>query len=173
MKSSARRVASCVLASAALSAMPASWARATIPAFSGADGAGGLATGGRGGIVYHVTKLDTSFSDTGLGTLHYGLNDSNFPKDINGNVQARTIVFDVGGTIFLGLNNAAGHPGSDTEGWDTQDPITAGSTSNATSNITIAGQTAPGGINIVGGGLKVNGNNVIVRNLEIAPGYGI
>src|SRR4051812_37948322 len=29
-----------------------------IPAFSGADGAGASATGGRGGVVYHVTRLD-------------------------------------------------------------------------------------------------------------------
>ena len=33
-----------------------------IPAFPVADGAGAAATGGRSGIVYHVTKLDRNFS---------------------------------------------------------------------------------------------------------------
>jgi hypothetical protein len=140
---------------ALLGAIGAAHAWAQIPAFPGADGAGAYTTGGRGGIVYHVTKLDTKFSDNGPGTLRYGLNNANFSGG-----QARTIVFDVGGTIWLGRNTG------DTEGWDTQDPMSAGS------NITIAGQTAPGGINIVGGGLKVNGNNAIIRNLTIAPGYG-
>ncbi|HEY2882041.1 MAG TPA: hypothetical protein VGJ15_06395, partial [Pirellulales bacterium] len=128
--------------------------RAQQLAFPGADGSGAVATGGRGGIVYHVTQLDTSFSDNGPGTLHYGLNDANFGG------QARTIVFDVGGAIWLGRNP------TDTEGWDTQDPMSVGS------NVTIAGQTAPGGITIMGGGLKVNGANAIIRNLNIAPGYG-
>ena len=141
-------------------------ATAQIPAFPGADGAAANVSGGRGGLVYHVTKLDTTYSDTALGTLHYGLNDANFPKDASGNVQPRTIVFDVGGTIWLGRFAA------DTEGWDSQDNMSAGSGSNASSNITIAGQTAPGGITIAGGGLKLNGKNIIVRNVTIAPGYG-
>ena len=135
------------------------FANAQMMAFSGADGAGALATGGRGGIVYHVTKLDTKFSDAGTGTLRYGLNDANF-KDGGGAVIPRTIVFDVGGSIWLGRNTG------DTEGWDTQDPMSVGS------NVTIAGQTAPGGINLMGGGLKANGTNAIIRNLFIAPGYG-
>jgi hypothetical protein len=133
-----------------------------VPAFSGADGAGAAITGGRGGVVYHVTKLDTKFGDNGPGTLQYGLNDSNFSGG-----QARTIVFDVGGTIFLGLNDATNHPGSNVEGWDTQSRISVGK------NITIAGQTAPGGIFIAGGTLKVNGNNTIIRNVTIGAGYGI
>jgi hypothetical protein len=137
-----------------LGAIGAVQTRAQMPAFPGADGAGAYTTGGRGGIVYHVTKLDTKFSDNGPGTLRYGLNDANF------NGTPRTIVFDVGGTIWLGRN------ATDTEGWDTQDPISVGA------NVTIAGQTAPGGILIAGGGLKVNGGNDIVRNLTVAPGYG-
>src|SRR3954462_4636876 len=79
---------------------------AAVPAFSGADGAGATITGGRGGVVYHVTKLDTKFGDNGIGTFQYGLNDANFNSG-----SPRTIVFDVGGTIFLGLNQAAAHPG--------------------------------------------------------------
>ena len=129
-------------------------------AFSGADGAGALATGGRGGVVYHVTRLDGEINGnrTVTGTLAYGLSDANF-KNADGTVIPRTIVFDVGGSIFLGRKG-------DSLGWDTQSPLSAGS------NVTIAGQTAPGGIHIVGAGLKVNGNNAIIRHLTIAPGYG-
>ena len=35
----------------------------TIPAFSGADGAAANVSGGRGGIVYHVTKLNSAIDD--------------------------------------------------------------------------------------------------------------
>ncbi|HZZ27558.1 MAG TPA: PEP-CTERM sorting domain-containing protein [Pirellulales bacterium] len=152
-------LAGLALAVCALVAFSARPVRAQLLAFPGADGAGALASGGRGGIVYHVTKLDTKFSDSGVGTLRYGLNDANF-KDSGGNVIPRTIVFDVGGTIWLGRNP------TDTEGWDTEDPMSIGS------NVTLAGQTAPGGITIMGGGLKANGNNSIIRNVVIAPGYG-
>lgn len=129
-----------------------------IPAFSGADGAAAYVTGGRGGIVYHVTKLDTSFNDNAPGTLRYGLDNNNFPN------VPRTIVFDVGGTIHLG-RTVSGWDGNG-NGWDTQSRL------NIPSNVTIAGQTAPGGITIMGGVLKVNGNNAIIRNVTIAPGYG-
>src|SRR3954467_10530362 len=101
----------------------------SIPAFPGADGAAASATGGRGGLVYHVTKLDKNFSDSAPGTLRYGLTDSNFAN------QPRTIVFDVAGTFWLGRFGAEkGHY----NGWDTQSRINLGS------NITLAGQTAPG-----------------------------
>ena len=123
-------------------------------AFPGADGAGRLATGGRGGVVYHVTSLAGRYNDpnrSAPGTLAYGLSDANFT--VNGVVQPRTIVFDVGGTIDLGS-------------WDSQCRLNIGS------NVTIAGETAPGGITIMGGVLKVNGANSIIRNLTVAPGYG-
>src|SRR5436309_1620121 len=131
--------------------LPAALFAQTIPAFSGADGAGANTTGGRGGIVYHVTRLDGEINGNRnvAGTLAYGANDANFT--VGGVVQPRTIVFDVGGTIWLGRK-------TENVGWDTQDPLSLGS------NITIAGQTAPGGINIMGGGLKVNGANSIIRN---------
>jgi hypothetical protein len=130
----------------------------TIPAFPGADGAAARASGGRGGIVYHVTKLDRNLSHNEPGTLRYGLNDANFVG------QPRTIVFDVAGTFWLGR---FGEERSHHNGWDTQSRLNLGS------NITIAGQTAPGPIYIMGGVVKAGGNNVILRNVGIAPGYGM
>ncbi|MGI9178534.1 MAG: hypothetical protein ACR2IT_11850, partial [Pirellulales bacterium] len=124
-------------------------------AFPGADGAGRSVTGGRGGSVYHVTSLAGKYNDPNRalpGTLAYGLSDTNFT--VGGVVQPRTIVFDVGGTIDLGS-------------WDTQCRLTTGR------NITIAGETAPGGITIIGGVIKVAGGNTIIRNLTVAPGYGL
>ena len=129
-------------------------AHAQLAAFPGADGAGRLATGGRGGSVYHVTSLAGKYNDANraaYGTLAYGLSDANFT--VSGTVQPRTIVFDVGGTIDLGS-------------WDTQCRFTTGR------NTTIAGETAPGGITIIGGVIKVAGANTIIRNLTVAPGYG-
>ena len=59
-------------------------------AFPGADGAGKYATGGRGGVVYHVTSLADDANVNG--TLRYGLERLSCP---------RTIVFDVSGVITL------------------------------------------------------------------------
>lgn len=132
---------------------------AQLPAFPGAGGAGGDVTGGRGGIVYHVTKLDQNFNDNVEGTLRYGLSDGNFAPGTH-----RTIVFDVAGTFWLGRYGAErGH----FDGWDTQSRLNLGS------NVTIAGQTAPGPVNIMGGVVKANGDNVVIRNVTIAPGYGM
>lgn len=133
----------------------------TIPSFSGADGAAGNVTGGRGGRVYHVTKLDDNFNDNVVGTLDYGLNNANFM--VGGVPQHRTIVFDVAGTFWLGRFN---NPNYD-NGWDTQSRYNLGS------NVTVAGQTAPGPVYIAGGLVKAGGTNAILRNVSIAPGYGM
>ena len=142
-----------------LATLLAGAAHAQLPAFPGADGAAATIAGGRGGLVYHVTKLDRNFSDTAAGTLRYGLSDANFPVGV-----PRTIVFDVGGTFWLGRYGAErGHD----NGWDTQSRLSIGS------NLTLAGQTAPGGVFIMGGVVKISGTNVILRHVTIAPGYGL
>ncbi|MCA9238808.1 MAG: hypothetical protein KDA37_01350 [Planctomycetales bacterium] len=136
-----------------------------IPAFPGADGAAAYVAGGRGGIVYHVTKLDSAIDDGDrfdFGTLRYGLTNSNFPAG------PRTIVFDVGGVFSLGrLPQAGWDPNGN--GWDAQSRLTIGGT-----NVTLAGQTAPGaGVIFMGGGLKPQGDNNIIRNVTVASGYGM
>lgn len=116
-----------------------------IPAFPGATGPGAVADGGRGGDVYHVTNLTADHAGAVPGSLMYGV------KNAPG--AGRTIVFDVGGTIYY-----PGGSGSDDTlrfNWG---------------NITIAGQTAPGpGITIAGTGTKWTGTDVILRNIAVRP----
>ncbi len=87
------------------------------------------------------------------------MNDANFSPDTR-----RTIVFDVAGTFWLGrYGEERGHD----NGWDTQSRLNLGS------HVTIAGQTAPGPVNIMGGVVKANHQNTVLRNVTIAPGYGM
>jgi len=165
-----------------------------IPAFPGAEGAGALATGGRPieklnyktglatptlekrGTVYHVTTLDPDPAGTIPGSLMYGLKNENFwysthptaPMNIDQpdtfDVTPRIIVFDVGGTIdFSNL------------------PANQRDIDITPMNFTIAGQTAPGGITILGaefnpghrelwdGPLRYppKTNNLVLRNFAV------
>jgi pectate lyase len=138
-------------------------AHAQLPAFPGADGAAQLASGGRGGVVYHVTKLNMALDDPArndVGTFLYGLNNANFPPG------PRTIVFDVAGVFHLGILDRTNWT-SGGNAWDatSRQGITS-------SNLTIAGQTAPGPVIFMGGSLKPSGSNIIIRNITVAAGYG-
>jgi hypothetical protein len=104
-------------------------------AFPGAVGFGAAARGGRGGDVYHVTHL----ADSGAGSLREGIENAR---------GARTIVFEVGGTI------------------DLQSPLRI-----SAARLTIAGQTAPGGIGLRGYPVLLSGaQDVVLRYLRLRPG---
>ena len=151
-----RRLTLAAVALATLANIPC--ALAQLPAFPGADGAARTVTGGRGALFSPAPLLEKNSNDNRPGTLRYGLSDSNFGG------QPRTIVFDVAGTFWLGRYGAEnGHD----NGWDTQSRYNLGS------NVTIAGQTAPGPVYIMGGLVKASGSNTILRNVTIAPGYGM
>ena len=109
-------------------------------AFPGAEGYGRFTTGGRavdgrGSKVYYVTRLD----DTGEeGSFRWACT--------TGDDTPRTILFKVGGTIYLT------------------------SRLTAKGNTTIAGQTAPGGgICLAGYQMKI-GSNSIVRHIRFRAG---
>jgi len=110
-------------------------------AFPEAEGYGRYATGGRGGNVYYVTTLDDC-SDTDL-----------VPGTLrwalrDGDDTPRTILFKVCGTIYLTSKLKFAHP-----------------------NVTIAGQTAPGGgICIAGACIYVCKPNVIIRHIRFRAG---
>lgn len=110
-------------------------------AFPEAEGFGKYATGGRGGNVYYVTSL-ADCTDANL-----------VPGTLrwalrDGDDTPRTILFKVCGTIYLTSKLKLQHP-----------------------NITIAGQTAPGGgICIAGANIYVCKPNVIIRHIRFRAG---
>ena len=105
-----------------------------LTAFPGAEGAGKWAVGGRGGKVIAVTNL----KDSGPGSLRAAIDASG----------RRTVVFRVGGTIFLRSPLRVRQP-----------------------YLTLAGQTAPGGgITVAGDEFRIEASEVIVRYLRFRPG---
>lgn len=107
------------------------------PAFPGAEGFGKWTKGGRGGDVYHVTSL----ADSGPGSLREGVVSAQ---------GARTIVFDVAGTIELKSAIAVRQKAC----------------------LTIAGQTAPGdGITLKDYGMVFDGSrDIVLRYLRLRMG---
>ncbi|HYO23793.1 MAG TPA: hypothetical protein VEQ85_02490 [Lacipirellulaceae bacterium] len=114
-------------------------ARGAPAAFPGAIGQGALASGGRGGDVYHVTTLadyDPKTEAKIEGSLRHGVRSAQGP---------RTIVFDVSGAIALHAELEI-----------------------RKSDLTIAGQTSPGGITLWGYPIEISrASNVIVRYLRV------
>lgn len=127
----------------AIPSSPSSPSSASVVAFTGADGGGSYATGGRGGYVFVVTNLEDN--DIGSseplipGSLRYALAQQ----------TKRIIVFTVAGVIHL------------------KSPLTI-----SYGNLTILGQTAPGdGICIADYPVKIDqADNVILRFLRIRMG---
>ena len=115
---------------------------AALPAFPGAEGAGAVAVGGRGGVVCKVTNL----SDSGPGSLRHCVEDVTGP---------RTVIFDVGGTIELETHLRF------------RDPyITVAGQTAPGGGIQL--RAAPGNTR---GLLTINTREVIVRYLRLRKGY--
>ncbi len=106
-------------------------------AFPGAQGSAAHTPGGRGGKIARVTSLAAD----GPGS---------FREAVTGN-GPRTVVFEVGGVIDLGMKELR-----------ITEPF-----------LTIAGQTAPHpGVTIIKGGLTIATHDVVIRHLRVRPGDG-
>ena len=116
-----------------------------LPAFPGAQGFGAAASGGRGGEVFHVTSLANTNVGTYEGTNGFNRGTLRWCLLSEASSAPRTIVFDVGGAV----------------------PLTSQITIE-NSNLTIAGQTAPGqGLSTQGRPwLFESGSNLIVRHVR-------
>lgn len=106
-------------------------------AFPYAEGHGRNTTGGRGGKVYHVTSLEDDANGNISGSLRWAMKQDG----------AKTIVFDVSGTIHLKAE-----------------------LKTQKDNLTIAGHTSPGGICIAGYPFTINSSNIIIRFIRFRPG---
>jgi hypothetical protein len=116
----------------------AAWA-ADPPAFPGAVGQGATATGGRGGDVYHVTTVADYEPDAEPKI------EGSLRHGIRSADGPRTIVFEVAGAIALHAELEI-----------------------AKSNLTIAGQTSPGGVTLWGYPVEVTkASNIIVRYVRV------
>ena len=114
-----------------------------VPAVPNATGFGAASVGGRGGDVYRVTTLANDPGRTIPGSLAYGLYSKNVPA------SGRTIVFDVGGTIDLSSGTSATLDLKDIR------------------NVTVAGQTAPSLVTIIGNTVQITGNTVATPTTDI------
>lgn len=126
----------------ALMAMCVNVSAQNILAFPGADGYGKNVTGGRGGEVCYVTRLDDC-SDNNLveGTLRWALRHDNGGKP-------RTILFKTSGTIYLTSKLRFQYP-----------------------DVSILGQSAPGGgICLTGYNMYISKDNVIIRYIRFRAG---
>ncbi len=131
-------------------------------AFPGAEGFGRCAQGGRGGRVIEVTNLN----DSGVGSL----------RDCMQQSGPRTCVFKVSGII--NLNTCTVACTSSTNCPNQSNACSWGTIAVNHSNLTVAGQTAPGdGIMIRGllelGGSLAKVSDVILRHIRVRPGYDL
>jgi pectate lyase len=131
----ARRAACAVALAFGLVLTPALSAAEPIPAFPGALGWAAHTPGGRGGALLRVTTL----APDGPGSLRAALETAG----------PRTVVFEVGGVIDLGVRELRiEHP-----------------------FLTVAGQTAPQpGITLIRGGITIATHDVVIRHLRVRPG---
>jgi len=131
-----RRVASWLMAAFWI----ATSAGAQVPAFPGAVGFGAVATGGRGGSVYHVRNL----YDSGPGSFRDAVSQPN-----------RIVVFDVGGFTLLPSTNRTVNAGIQIQ----NNTTVAGQTAPGDGFGVIARETGVGGA-----------TNIIVRYLRCRQG---